>query len=199
MMSCPVSRYLRAHCDRHALSYLSRLAPGLETHLSKHTSASFATTCGWIKLGSGSAERRWVPGFGKSKSQRRPGEIEGGEGRHTSLNIALRFSSSRNVAICGSMPCWGAISNCNPGDMRSEWRLEEGRCQKLRMVRSALQRKSQRMSVAKHMYLMTVCPYKKDSYKNVRPTLGGYFSAACRATRAALSLSVAHSPSHDDE
>ena len=130
MMSCPVSRYLRAHCDRHALSYLSRLAPGLETHLSKHTSASFATTCGWIKLGSGSAERRWVPGFGKSKSQRRPGEIEGGEGRHTSLNIALRFSSSRNVAICGSMPCWGPISNCNPGDMRSEWSLEEGRCQK---------------------------------------------------------------------
>ena len=47
-------------------------------------------------------------------------EIEGGEGRHTSLNIALRFSSSRNVAICGSMLCWGAISNCNPGDMRSE-------------------------------------------------------------------------------
>ena len=59
------------------------------------------------------------------------GEIEGGEGRHTSLNIALRFSSSRNAAICGSMLCWGAISNCNPGDMRSEWSREEGRCQKL--------------------------------------------------------------------
>ena len=118
MITWPVSRYLRAHCDRHALSYLSRLAPGLDTHLSKHTSASFATTCGWFEW-----EFQWgrsaiaSSGFGNPSKRV---EIEAMGMRRTSLNIALRFSSSRKDAICGSMPCWGAMSNRNPRVTRSD-------------------------------------------------------------------------------
>ena len=47
-------------------------------------------------------------------------EIEAMGMRRTSLNIALRFSSSRKDAICGSMPCWGAMSNRNPRVTRSD-------------------------------------------------------------------------------